>query len=161
MMNISRFGSREEGDKVKLYRQIVLPKLEYCSSVWDPYHIGLQRALEKVQKRVILGKWDINYGQTLNELKLPSLHNLRLRQRLLCCFEIINGHINIPFDNYWSFKNNRSLRTSHSLELRCKFARTDVCKYSFFIIQLLTGINYLVQYLRILLIFLRNCYKII
>ena len=36
--------------KVKLYKQLVGPKLDYCVSVWKPATPGSQKLTEKVQK---------------------------------------------------------------------------------------------------------------
>ena len=33
----------------KIYRSVVLPKLEYCAAVWDPHQSILIDELEKVQ----------------------------------------------------------------------------------------------------------------
>ena len=44
----------------------------------------------------------------------------------------MNNHIDIPFDKYFNYPNCRQLRSSHELELAPKFARTNLCKYSYF-----------------------------
>ena len=33
--------------KTKLYQQLVLPKIDYCSSVWSPGSVGLIKQLDK------------------------------------------------------------------------------------------------------------------
>ena len=115
----------------KLYYQ----KLDYCSTVWDPHCVGHIKVLEKVQKRaarVVLGKWDIDYKLVLNELKWLSLHKRHTYLRNLTCYKIINNLIDLPFENCFMLRQGRHLRYCHSHTLEVKFARTDVCKFSFF-----------------------------
>ena len=129
------FGKCSRDIKQRLYQQLVLPKLEYCCIVWDPHLLGLQRSLEKVQKRalrVISGTWDIDYKKSLKDLSLLSLHDHRLLLKLVYCYKVMHNHVDIPFDQYFSYRNNRSLRQTHPMQLNCKFARTDLCKHSFF-----------------------------
>ena len=38
----------------------------------------------------------------------------------------------MPSDRYFSYRNSRSLRNTHDYELCFKFARTNICKYSYF-----------------------------
>ena len=38
--------------KETAYRSLVIPNLEYCSSIWDPYHQEYKNKLESVQRRV-------------------------------------------------------------------------------------------------------------
>ena len=37
--------------KVLSYKALVRPKLEYCSSVWDPHHTNHTRKVEAIQRR--------------------------------------------------------------------------------------------------------------
>ena len=66
--------------KNKLYCQIVRSKLKFCNTVWDPYHLYLQRKIERVQKRagqIVLSAWGIPYCNILKELRWLSLHQRR------------------------------------------------------------------------------------
>ena len=85
------FGKCSRDIKQRLYQQLLLPKLEYCCIVWDPHLLGLQRSLEKVQKRalrVISGTWDIDYKKSLNHFSLLSLHDHRLLLKLVYCYKV-------------------------------------------------------------------------
>ena len=80
------FGKCSQNIKFRLYNTLVLPTLEYCCVVWDPYLLGQQRKLEKVQKRairMILGDFNVPYCQGLQKLSLLSLHDRRENQRIL------------------------------------------------------------------------------
>ena len=47
-----------------IYKSAILPKLEYCCSVWDPHSTTLTNELEKTQKfagRVITKNWNSDY----------------------------------------------------------------------------------------------------
>ena len=45
------FSKCNKNIEVKLYKQLVRPKLDYCVNVWKPATPGLQKLIEKVQKR--------------------------------------------------------------------------------------------------------------
>ncbi|KAM7309208.1 uncharacterized protein ISCGN_012839 [Ixodes scapularis] len=48
----SRFSRRFGRETLKtLYMALVLPRLEYCSSIWSPHQINLTERLESVQRR--------------------------------------------------------------------------------------------------------------
>lgn len=42
----------------KLYTALVLPRLEYCSSVWNPYQLHLTNGLGSVQHRATLPRYE-------------------------------------------------------------------------------------------------------
>ena len=55
----------------QIYRAAVLPKLEYCASVWDPHHLKDISAIESVQKfagRVITHEWKSDYNSLCSKL---------------------------------------------------------------------------------------------
>jgi len=37
--------------KEHVYKQLVLPSIEYCSAIWDPYHHASVHKLEMIQHR--------------------------------------------------------------------------------------------------------------
>ena len=48
----------------QLYISFIRPHLEYCSAVWDPYHVKDRELLEKTQKfglKVCLKDWSSDY----------------------------------------------------------------------------------------------------
>ena len=129
------FADSDMTVKEQLYKQLILSKLEYCGNVWDPYLLGQQQSLERIQKRaarIILSNWDVCYADALNELNWPSLHTRRLANRQILCYKILNGLIDIPASYYFQFRHCRDFRSTHEYQLQGKFARTNTCKYSYF-----------------------------
>ena len=60
--------------KAQLYKSLVLPILDYCSSLWDPNYAIYVNKLESVQKiaaRFVTGRWHYNYDSLLSLLNWP------------------------------------------------------------------------------------------
>ena len=67
---------------VRLYKSLVLPRLEYCIQAWSPSDKKEIEVMERVQKRatkMIYGYGDLNYKDRLSLLELPSLEERRVR----------------------------------------------------------------------------------
>ena len=97
-----------------LVQALVLPKLDYCSIVWDPTSSTLAEKLESVQRfaaKLCSKRW-YNIIQALN---WPTLHSRRSRQKVLLCTSLLNS------------------RTYHLYSVRVPFARTASFQTSFFI----------------------------
>ena len=51
--------------KAQLYKSLVLPILDYCSSLWDPnysIHVNKLESVQKLAARFVTGKWHDNYA---------------------------------------------------------------------------------------------------
>ena len=67
------------------YKQFVIPVLEYCSPIWDPYHQSYIGQLEMVQHRAarfVTGKhWRRDQGDSMTDilraLNWPTLQKRR------------------------------------------------------------------------------------
>ena len=84
------------------YKGLVRPVLEYGSSVWDPYTLGLQEKLEKVQNsaaRFVTRNYTQEEGSTtdiLEHLKWESLKKRRKVKRLVLLYKGLKGKTRIP-----------------------------------------------------------------
>ena len=71
--------------KAQLYKSLVLPILDYCSSLWDPnysIHVNKLESVQKVAARFVTGKWHDNYDSLLSHLNWTELSTRRGRK---CC----------------------------------------------------------------------------
>ena len=93
-----------------LYKSTILPKLEYCCSVWDPHSTTLINELEKTEKltgRVITKNWNSDYATILNDLNWLPLSTRRKMQKLKVCY-ILNDFLCIP-----SYPHSRFIPDPH------------------------------------------------
>ena len=64
----------------QIYQSAILPKLEYCSSVWDPHHQTEIDALEGVHKfasKVVTRQWKADSTSLRKSLNWPTLSQRR------------------------------------------------------------------------------------
>ena len=73
------------------YKQLILPTLDYCSPIWDPYQHKLIYKLEMIQHRaarfVLNQQWSEHHRHSISEmlynLNWPSLEAKRKQARLI------------------------------------------------------------------------------
>ena len=119
----------------KLYSSVILPKLEYCSSVWDPHQVKYISMLESVQKfgcRVISKEWNSDYPTLLTYLQLPTLQSRRKQQRLIMCYKILTNNSSIP-SSHFTPHPSPSPRLHHNKALFIPLVKTTSFKCSFFV----------------------------
>ena len=82
-----------------LYKCLVLPTLDYCSSVWDPAAVTLISQLESVQRfaaRLVTKHWSSPPDQLIHSLNWPTLQARRRKQKVMVCRCILSGHSILP-----------------------------------------------------------------
>ena len=80
--------------KDQLYKSLVLPILDYCSSFWHPNyatHVSKLESVKKFAARFVIGRWSDSYDTLLSHLKWPKLSTRRKKQKLLLCNRILNN----------------------------------------------------------------------
>jgi hypothetical protein len=118
------------------YFSLVRPHLEYAASVWDPYEVGLEKELDRIQRRsarYVKSRYDnlVSVTDLLEQLGWESLSDRRLniRLNLFCKFksslfsEDVNHILRSP--TYYG-------RSDHENKIREIDCRTDRFKMSFF-----------------------------
>ena len=119
----------------QIYRAAVLPKLEYCASVWDPHHLKDNNAIENVQKfaaRVITHEWKSDYPSLCSKLNWQTLTIRRKIQKLKVCYNILNNLSIIPATSFTPHPHP-SPRHPHSKVLFIPYTSTYAHKFSFFV----------------------------
>ena len=127
--------------KEHVYKQLFLPSLEYCSTIWDPYHHTGISKLEMIQHhaaRFVLNKpWhrsNQNHDSItdmLTSLEWPTLQNRRTIARLTFLFKIVRNLLAMPDHCLPSPTPVSSTRAQHPLKITQLQTRVDVYKYSF------------------------------
>ena len=88
-----------------LYKTLVRPILEYCSSVWNPLLKKDKVEIEKVQRRatkIIHEFKDLEYSERLFRLKLDSLNFRRRRADLIQVFKILKNKENVDKEVFFT-----------------------------------------------------------
>ena len=90
--------------KSTTYKALVRPQLEYCSSVWDPYHQTDKATLERVQRRAarfVTGDYKREFRITtiINNLGWKTLEERRAASRLTLMYKIINKLVDVDIKN--------------------------------------------------------------
>ena len=81
------FKSRSRYVMLFLWKTIVIPRLDYCSQLWNPSKAYLITQLEELQKHFVKrihGFQDMEYNEALHELNLLSLQRSRERCQIIC-----------------------------------------------------------------------------
>ena len=91
---------------LSLYKTLVRPHVEYCSSVWNPYYSKDKELLEKVQHRytkMIINMQDKAYEERLQCLGLWTLEERRNRQDLIEVFKMFRGFSKVSLQELFMF----------------------------------------------------------
>ena len=81
------FQSRKRSLMLTLLKSLVIPLLEYCCQLWNPWKAKEIQAIEAIQRTFtykIIEVQHLNYWERLHELKLYSL--LRRRERYIIIY---------------------------------------------------------------------------
>ena len=85
------------------YISLVRPNLEYCSTIWNPYHKDQIYKLEKVQRRAawFATNWyhnTISVSEMMDHLNWETLESRRTKAQLTMMFRIVNSLVDVPLE---------------------------------------------------------------
>jgi len=87
----------------KIYKSVILPKLEHCTAVWDPYFATDESSLENVQKfavKIVTNQWNSSYSDIRTALNWQTLESRRNIIKLKVCYNILNHYSCIPSSSF-------------------------------------------------------------
>ena len=120
---------------VTLYKALIQPYFEYCSSVWDGLSGQLSDKLQKLQNRaartITRSSYNTRSAFLRNLLGWESLDIVRKRQKAIMVFKALNGLAPSYLENLFNRAcHSYSLRNVHN-SLSLPKLRTDFMKKSF------------------------------
>ena len=115
-----------------LYKSLVRPLLEYCSSVWNPTLMMDYDEIEKVQRRatkLVANLSALKYQDRLKNLKLDSLAFRRRRCDIIQVFKMFKGIDRIDIEEFFTL--NVGPTRGHSLKISKPRVATSLRQNSF------------------------------
>ena len=139
-LNFLQRNLRISSKKVKTtaYQAFVRPRLEYASTVWDPWTHENVTLLESVQRRAarwVCGRWS-NYShpsEMISELKWRSLEQRRIDTRLAMMYKMRNGLVGIDTRSILVPMSGMTASAHPHRYLVPRLGRIDVHTNSFFV----------------------------
>ena len=123
--------------KESLYMSIVRPKLEYASSVWDPYTYKDKYMVERVQRKAAqfcLRNYKPMESVTdmLKDLGWDTLELRRKKARLTTMYKMSHNLLDMNLENHLVPHTETRTRGSHPFKFRVPKINKDVYKFSYF-----------------------------
>ena len=130
------FLSKDLNLKLKAFKAYVVPILDYCSSIYNPYKISDIKLIERIQRKFtkqILWHENLTYENRLQRLNLQPLEVRRIMFDLSLFYKIIKNQIP-GFSENFKIKDSKTItRSSCKTIIDIPKHRLDIMKYSFFI----------------------------
>lgn len=115
-----------------LYKSLIRPILEYCSTTWCPHLRKHELELETIQRRatkIVPTIANLSYSERLVSLRLDTLYFRRRRADLLLVYRILNDLDSLDSDIF--FEISTSVTRGNNKKLIKPRASTSTKQYSF------------------------------
>ena len=123
----------DEKGFMHLYKSIVRPALEYCSTVWHPYFKKDITKVEKIQRRatrLVHSLRQLSYEERLKYLNLPSLAYRRHRADMIQIYKIIHSLDDLHPSKLFDISSGSRTR-GHQYKLQKKHVNLKLRQCSF------------------------------
>ncbi len=114
----------------------MLPIVDYCTYIWNPYKSADINKVESVQRfftKRLAGLWDIAYSERLKLCELTTLELRRLHFDIILCFRIVHKLTCLNFTDFFTFDPN-SVTRGHNLKLCYPLCKTT-CRLNAFAVR--------------------------
>ena len=118
---------------LRLYKSVVRPHVEYCTTAWSPHYVKDKELIERIQHRFTRMIPEIKalpYTERLQRLNLWTLEGRRVRADLIEVFKMINGLTNVKFEVFFEFDTNCRTR-GHARKLKKNRFNRDLRQHFF------------------------------
>ena len=116
------FATREPSVMITLWRSLVVPKLDYCSQLWNPSQVKDIQQLELIQRQFlkkIHGAKELSYWDQLKRFKTYSLQRRRERYIIIYTWKMLENLVpNIPVNDDVMIKSYQHIRRGRLCILR-------------------------------------------
>ena len=118
---------------IPLFKALIRPVVEYGNPVWCPY---LRKDIDEIEKtqrnytKNIIGNKELDYGERLRSLKLPSLEYRRVRGDMIEVYKILNNLYD-PLTTNSLLTLDTSTTRGHDFKLKKVSFNTTKFKYFF------------------------------
>ena len=127
--------------KEKAYKALIRPKIEYCSSVWDPHHQKDIKKLEMVQHRAARFVTNCRHRPTetgdyisitnkIKDLGWADLQTRRTNSRLVMLYRVTQNLVEVPAAYHPTLRENQPPRGHQKQFVRLQ-PNVDAFKFSF------------------------------
>ena len=115
-----------------IYRALILPYFDYCSSVWDELNVTLSNKLQKLQNRaarvITRSSYDTSASFLLNRLYWDNLSTRRKKLKAMLMFKIIKGLSPTYLQDLFSIRSTPYNLRDSEIKLDLPKLRTNYCK---------------------------------